>query len=74
MRYPESNYARVFAREINWFNAGAGLLQTGLSVPGKTVARHIAPAGSALVHPVRAGPVLVHFAAGYLLRVSALAG
>jgi hypothetical protein len=36
------HYARVFAREINWFNAGAGLLQTGLSVPGKTVARHIA--------------------------------
>ena len=63
-----------FVREINWFNAGAGLIETGLSFPGKTVARHIAPTGSALVHPVRAGPVPVHFAAGYLLGVPARAG
>ena len=63
-----------FVREINWFNAGAGLLQTGLSFAEKTVARQIAPTGSALVHPVRAGPVPIYLAAGYLLDVPARAG
>jgi hypothetical protein len=56
------------------FNAGASLHQTDLSFPGKTVARSIARTGSALVHPVRAGPVPVHFAAGHVLGVPARAG
>ena len=74
--YPKTGSADTsgYVRDIDRFNAGAGLLQTGLSFAGKTVPRHFAVTGPAPVHPVRTGPVPVHFGAGHLLGVPAHAG
>ena len=49
-------------------------LSADSSFAGKPVPGHLARAGSVLVRPARAGPALVHFAAGPLLVAPACSG